>query len=144
MKDGQAVANVWVNVHTVTGEEIWFNGKTDGNGSFSLTLPDGEYQIEGVWVDSESKWYPTVVSFKVQDDKVDNPDLLKLDLTEKGPNATGSIMKDGQPVVDTLVSVHTVTGEELWFNGKTDGDGNFNLTLPDGEYQIEGIWVDSE
>ena len=34
-----------------------------------------------------------VVSFMVQDGEVDNPDLLNLDLTEKGPNATGSIHK---------------------------------------------------
>ena len=104
--------DTWVSAHTVTGEERWFNGKTDGDGNFSLTLPDGEYQIDGSLGESESKWYPYVVSFTVQDGKVDNPDLLKLDLTEKGPNATGSIIKDGQPVVDVWVSAHTVTGEE--------------------------------
>ena len=58
MKDGQPVADVWVSAHTVIGEEQWFNGKTDGNGKFSMSLPDGEYQIDGVWVESESKWYP--------------------------------------------------------------------------------------
>ena len=67
MKDGQPVADSWVSADTVTGEKQWFNGKTDENGDFSLTLPDGEYQIDGVWVDSESKWYPLVVSFTVQD-----------------------------------------------------------------------------
>ena len=135
MKDGQPVADVWVSAHTVTGEEQWFNGKTDGNGKFSLTLPDGEYQMDGIWVDSESKWYPLVVSFTVQSGKVDNPDLLKLDLTEKGPNANGSIIKDGQPVANSWVSAYTVTGEKQFFNGKTDENGDFNLTLPDGEYQ---------
>ena len=38
--------------------------------STSLDLPDGEYQMDGVWVESESKWYPFVVSFKVQDGAV--------------------------------------------------------------------------
>ncbi len=38
--------------------------------STSLSLPDGEYQIDGVWVDSESKLYPVVVSFTVQDGAV--------------------------------------------------------------------------
>ena len=68
---------------SVTGEEQWFNGKTDENGKFSLTLPDGEYQIDGIWIDSESKWYPNVVSFTVQDGKVVDPDQLHIDLSEK-------------------------------------------------------------
>ena len=55
------------------GEEQWFNGKTDGDGNFSLSLPDGDIKLMGVWVDAESKWYPYVVSFTVQDGKVDNP-----------------------------------------------------------------------
>ncbi len=70
MKDDQPVADAWVNARTVTGEEQWFNGKTDENGKYSLNLPDGEYQIDGVWVESESKWYPLVVSFTVQDGAV--------------------------------------------------------------------------
>jgi hypothetical protein len=143
-KDGQPLADVWVNMSTVNGEKRWFNAKTDENGKYKLDLPDGEYQIDGVWVESESKWYPFVVSFKVQDGAVINPDGLKFDLTEKGPNTNGSVMKDGQPVSDVWVSAHTVTGEEKWFNGKTDENGKFSMTLPDGEYQIEGIWIDSE
>ena len=80
----------------------------------------------------------------MQDGVVDQPDLLQLDLSEKAPNANGSVMKDGQPVADVWVSAHKVTGEEQWFNGKTDGNGKFSITLPDGEYQIDGVWVDSE
>ena len=74
MKDGQPLADVWVNVSTVTGEKQWFNAKTDENGKYKLDLPDGEYQIDGVWVESESKWYPFVVSFTVQDGAVINPE----------------------------------------------------------------------
>ena len=73
-----------------------------------------------------------------------NSEVLNFDLTEKGPNTNGSVMKDGQSVSDVWVSAHTVTGEEQWFNGKTDENGKFSMTLPDGEYQIEGIWIDSE
>ena len=59
-------------------------------GTINLNLPDGEYQITGVWVDSESKWYPLDVSFTVQNGAVNNPEVLNLDLTEKGPNVNGS------------------------------------------------------
>ena len=119
-------------------------GTTDENGNYILNLPDGEFQITGVWVDSESKWYPLDVSFTVQDGAVINSEELNFDLTEKEPNTNGSVMKDGQSVSDVWVSAHTVKGEEQWFNGKTDENGKFSMSLPDGEYQIEGIWIDSE
>ena len=144
MKDGQPVSDVWVSAHTVTGEEKWFNGKTDENGKFSMTLPDGEYQIEGIWIDSESKWYPSVIAFTVQDGEVVDPNQLHIDLSEKPSNVNGSVVKDGKPVAGVWVNAHTVTGEEIWFNGMTDENGNYGLTLPDGDFKIEGIWVEEE
>ena len=42
---------------------------------------------------------------------------------------TALVMKDGQPVTDVWVSAHTVTGEEKWFNGKTDENGKFSTDL---------------
>ena len=124
--------------------ELWFNGKTDGDGNYSLTLPDGEYQIEGIWVDSESKWYPNVVSFTIQDNKVVNPERLHIDLSEKASNVNGSVVKDGEPVVGDWVNAQTVSGQKVWFNAMTDENGNYGLTLPDGDFIIEGIWVDQE
>ena len=103
MKDGRPVANPWL-MPILLQVKKFIDGTTDENGTFILTLPDGEYQIRGVWVDSESKWYPLIVSFTVQDGKVYNPEVLNLDLTEKGPNANGSVMKDGQPVSGVWVS----------------------------------------
>ena len=102
MKDDQPVAGALINARTVTGTEKWYDAKTDENGNYQLNLPDGEYQIMGVWVESESKWYPLDVSFTVQDGAVYNPEQLNLDLTEKGPNVNGSVMKNGQPVSDAL------------------------------------------
>ena len=72
------------------------------------------------------------------------PDLLKLDLSEKAPNVNGSVMKDGQPVAGAWVNASTVTGEKQWFNAQTDENGKYKLDLPDGEYQIDDVWVDSE
>ena len=58
MKDGQPVTGALINASTVTGEEKWYDAKTDENGNYQLSLPDGEYQVIGVWVESESKLYP--------------------------------------------------------------------------------------
>ena len=57
--------------------------------STRLILPDGEYQIDDVWVESESKLYPAAVSFTIQAGVVANPEVLNLDLTEKAPNVNG-------------------------------------------------------
>ena len=129
MKDGLPVAGTWVNVSTITGEAKWYNAQTDENGNYHISLPDGEYQIDDVWVDSESKWYPLEISFTVQDGAVENPEVLNLDLSEKAPNVNGSVMKDGQPVAGAWVNVSTVTGEKKWFNAQTDENGNYQLEL---------------
>ena len=137
IKDGNPLSGTSINIYH-QAEDKWYNAVADQNGNFGFTVPDGEYQLQGIWVDSESKWYPLDLSFTVQDGVVDQPDLLQLDLSEKAPNANGSVMKDGQPVADVWVNASKVTGEEQWFNGKTDGNGKFSMTLPDGEYQIDG------
>ena len=80
----------------------------------------------------------------VQDNAVDNPEVLKLDLSEPVPNVNGSVVKDEQPVAGAMINARTVTGAEKWFDATTDENGNYNLNLPDGEYQITGVWVDSE
>ena len=116
----------------------------DENGNYHLSLPDGEYQIDDVWVGSESKLYPVAKSFMVQDNTVDNSEVLKLDLSEPVPNVNGSVVKDEQPVAGAMINARTVTGAEKWFDATTDENGNYILNLPDGEFQITGVWVDSE
>ena len=144
VKDGQPVAGTWVNVRTITGEAKWYNAQTDENGNYHISLPDGEYQIDDVWVDSESKLYPVAESFTVQDNAVVNPKVLNLDLSEPASNVNGSVVKDGQPVAGTWVNVSTITGEAKWYNAQIDENGNYHLSLPDGEYQIDDVWVESE
>ena len=101
MKDGNPLSGTSINIYH-QAEDKWYNAVADQNGNFAFTVPDGEYQLQGIWVDSESKWYPLDLSFTVQDGVVDQPDLLQLDLSEKSPNANGSVMKDGQPVAGAM------------------------------------------
>ena len=142
-KDGKSLPGVTFSIYN-QADKIWYDSVTDQNGNFGFTLPDGEYLLYGIWLDSESKWYPLEVSFTVQNGAVVNPEQLNLDLTEKGPNVNGSILKDGQPVAGALMNARTATGAEKWYDAKTDANGNYQLYLPDGEYQIIGVWVESE
>ena len=90
-----------------------------------INLPDGEYQIDDVWVGSESKLYPVAKSFRIQDNAVVNPEVLNLDLSERAPNVNGSVMKDGQPVAGAIINARTVTGAEKWFDATTDENGDY-------------------
>ena len=80
MKEGKPVAGNWVNAHTGTGEEIWFNAMTDENGNYGLTLPDGDFIIEGIWVEKEQKWYPLNMNFSVVDGVLQGQTELVIDL----------------------------------------------------------------
>ena len=71
-------------------------------------------------------------------------ECLQLDLSKPASNVNGSVMKGGLPVAGTWVNVSTVTGETKWYNAQTDESGNYHISLPDGEYQIDDVWVDSE
>ena len=125
-----------MNARTATGAEKWYDATTDENGNYELYMPNGEYEIVGVWVASESKWYPLEVSVTVQNGAAVTPEVLNLDLTEKGPNVTGSILKNGDPVAGALMNARTATGAEKWYDATTDEDGNYKLYLPGGEYEI--------
>ena len=88
--------------------------------------------------------YPLAKSFTVQDNAVVNPEILNLDLSETASNVNGSVMKDGQPVAGAWVNASTLLVKNKWYNAQTDENGNYHLSLPDGEYQIDDVWVGSE
>ncbi|MEH7235379.1 hypothetical protein, partial [Bacillus sp. JJ1562] len=91
MKNGNPLSGINLSIYNSTIDS-WYNAVTETNGDFGFAVPDGEYELLGVWVDSESKWYPHVVSFTVQGGKVNNPDLLHIDLSEKASNVAGSVV----------------------------------------------------
>ena len=70
IKDGNPLSGTSINIYH-QAEDKWYNAVADQNGNFGFTVPDGEYQLQGIWVDSESKWYPLGLSFTVQDGVVD-------------------------------------------------------------------------
>ena len=143
-KDGQPLAGAWVNVSKVNGEKQWFNAQTDENGKYKLDLPDGEYQIDDVWVESESKLYPVAVSFTVQDDVVANPEGLNLDLTEKGPNVNGYCHERWTAGFRCLGKCRTVNGEKQWFNGKQMKTESISLTYQMESIKLREVWIGSE
>jgi large repetitive protein len=148
LKENLAVPNVWVSIHT-TGENVeWYDVRTDENGQFSIVLPDGDYQLDGIWVDELAKWYPLTKTFKVVDGQLVGATELNIVLqnvaTPPEFNTTGVVTKGTTPVTGVWVSVHTVGENPIWYDDFVDVEGSFGFQLPEGEYIIEGIWVDAE
>jgi hypothetical protein len=141
-KGTETIANTWISVHTTSGEVKWFDAQTDSAGNFGFELPNGAYQLDGVWIDSEQQWYPLQKSFTVDGSLELTIDVLE-NITVQN-NIFGQL-KNGQVVVPhTWLSVHTTTGEEKWYDAQTDADGKFGFNLPDGDYQLDGIWLEAE
>jgi hypothetical protein len=142
----QPVADVWFSAHSVSGEEKWFDTSTDKDGRFSFQLPDGVYQIDGVWVTSESKWYVLNKQFIVKDGELEGLSQLNISLSENTVfSVTGVVLNGTDPVAEVEVNAHTtVDGVQNWYSSTTNTNGEFVLTLPNGSFTIEGIWLASE
>lgn len=159
-KDGQPLGNVTLSIHTTKEPIQWFDAVTDSDGQFELFLNDGEYQLDGVWIPSEEKWYVHEVPFKVVNGKMEGLKNLEIALTSEETaaeepgngaaaieatqaNVSGKVVKGTSPIANNIVNIQN-TGDGEWYNPKTDSTGSFALYLPDGSYQIAGIWVETE
>jgi hypothetical protein len=126
-----------------TATNQWYDYKTDENGVFSYTLPDGTYKVEGIWVDPT--WYPLKKTFTIQNGLVDGSQELIIDAldyqvpTDGDLNVTGAVKNGAQAFPYLTFSFHSLDGSQ-WYDAKTDKDGHFALTLSDGDYKVDGIW----
>ena len=143
------VTGVWVSPKTTGTGERWFlsNARTDATGAFTIDLPDGEYQLDGIFNEVEQKWYPKVINFTVADGKLAGQEELLINLSEENTgNVKGKVVNGETPVSGVWVSPKKTGPGERWFlsNTRTDATGAFTIDLPDGEYQLEGIYHEAE
>jgi lactocepin len=134
------LANTTFSFYSTGAEKIWYDFTTDANGVFAYNLPDGEYQIDGVW--SAPTWYELNNTFTITNGKVDGNALVINALNYKLPtgpsiNVAGQLVKGTTPLANVVFSIHS---EGNWYDAKTDASGNFVFALPDGTYQVDGIW----
>jgi hypothetical protein len=143
-KGSSSIPSTTFSIHTLDGAK-WYDSTSNSVGEFEFMLPDGQYQIDGVWVDLDSKWYELYQKFYVFNGQLIGDKLLKIDLenlVEK--NVTGSLKKGMEPLANVTFSIRTLTGEIKWYDTRTDDLGNFALYLPNNSYKLEGIWVSNE
>jgi Leucine-rich repeat (LRR) protein len=144
-KGAEALSEVVFSIRTTSGAEIWYDTKTDQNGRFGFSLPDGSYLIGGIWVDSTGEWFDLNQSFTVKDGQLDGASELLINVKPEAPsfNVVGTLQKGTESLSDVIFSIRTATGTEIWYDTKTDQNGRFGFNLPDGSYVISGIWVDA-
>jgi lactocepin len=134
------LANVVFSVHS--GDK-WYDTKTDSAGNFVFELPDGTYQVDGIWDDVKGKWYQLNQQFTVENGALTDTLTIDVKAAAVNYNVTGTLSKGTTPLSNIIFSIHTKNGD-VWYDTQTDANGNFGFKLPDGTYTIEGIWVESE
>ncbi|WP_240035166.1 5'-nucleotidase C-terminal domain-containing protein [Neobacillus notoginsengisoli] len=143
-KGTEAMGNTVFSLHTTTGEIKWYDTKTEANGNFELKLPNGSYRIDGIWDSAAAKWYELKKDFTVDGSLQLNIDVLKDGTGTVSPNVSGVLKKGNEVLPNVTFSVHTASGEEVWYDMTTDANGKFITTMPNGTYVLEGIWLNSE
>jgi lactocepin len=139
------LANTTFSFYSTGSEQKWYDFTTDANGLFDYAdLPDGTYQVDGIWDAAHSKWYELNNTFTVADGKVNGSALVINALNYQLPagttnNVTGSLTNGTSALGNLTFSLRSADGNN-WYDTKTDAAGNFALQLPDGDFVVEGIW----
>jgi lactocepin len=139
------LANITFSLYSTDGQQVWYDFTTDTNGKFTYNLPDGNYKIDGIWVDPT--WYELNKTFTIQNGLVNGTDSLVFNALDYqlpvGHNVTGTLSNGAYALNNLVFSIHTLDGS-TWYDAKTDANGNFSFNLPDGTYQVDGIWEASK
>ena len=109
--------------------------------TMALPLLNGDFIIEGIWIEEEQKWYPLSLNFSVADKVLQGQTELVIDLTaEPKLNVKGSISDENGKIANVDITIKSVdTGE--YFYSSTNENGEFGIQLADGQYKIELVVV---
>jgi hypothetical protein len=136
------ISDLVFSLHTVEATPQWYDFRTDANGVFSYGLPDGTYQVDGIWL--EPKWYPLNQQFTIQNGQLQGANELIIQIDKAViANVTGGLMKDGKGLAGITFSLHSLDSGN-WYDATTNSFGEFEFTLPDGKFQVDGIWIAAE
>jgi hypothetical protein len=79
-KETTKLAGITFSFHNEDNQ--WYDVTTDANGNFSTFAPDGTYTIEGIWLESEWKWYLLGTQFTIKNGKLDGKNTLDISLSD--------------------------------------------------------------
>jgi major membrane immunogen (membrane-anchored lipoprotein) len=133
-----------VGVMSVDGDFYYWKW-VNADGMFTMRLPDGHYIIRDIYTGDGSNTYVNV-PFEIRNGQLYVNDELKEVLEIDVPPVTliGNLTDNGVPVQGD-VSIHTSMtdpeGEYFYFWGWTNEEGMFSFRLPDGDYQVNHVYL---
>jgi lactocepin len=140
------VGHTVFSIHTLDGK-TWYDARTDAAGDFGFNLPDGTYQVDGIWIPETNKWHVLNQQFTVKNGVLVGSTELQINIgsaSSTPANVTGTLTKGNEALGNIIFSIRTTEGDVVWYDTQADANGNFTFNLPDGSYMVEGIWVGSE
>lgn len=111
------------------------------DGQFSVFLPDGDYIVDHLWDSATQQGVQLRYTFKVTNGKPD-PSVLQVILMDN--NVFGKISyEDGTNPGNVFLNIHSTgsTSQQAFGYNVAVKEGAFSTYLPDGDYQVEGFWV---
>ncbi len=122
---------------------------TDSKGAYKISVPPGSYRIKTVSGLGDDKFvdklFDNVISWDDASLVNVSKDVLRtVDFVlNKGVKISGRVRKATGSIPLPGLEVHVLQSDTgKWINsGKTDGNGNYSITVPDGVYRI---WADNK
>lgn len=106
-------------------------------GKFGIQLPDGEYYINQITTDGMQESMNVRYNFTVHNGTLDSG-TIQITLP---PRVTGTIQySNGEKNIEGDISISGVDSNSGYYNHGLIHKGSFNLYLPDGKYQVTGIY----
>ncbi|UOY91851.1 hypothetical protein MUG87_15450 [Ectobacillus sp. JY-23] len=115
-------------------DSAWYSARIQ-NGTFSLYMPDGEYETDGYFDEERQRYVNHSYSFTVKNGKT-KPAQLKIQVPED--NVKGKITKAGQPIQRGFTEFKNIDSERF-FEVEIQ-NGQFSLYMPDGQYEMTGYY----
>jgi hypothetical protein len=140
-KGEKPLPSIVFSLHSLDGTK-WYDATSNQEGEFEIYLPDGNYQIDGIWIPTEGLWYEIYQPFTVFNGKLISKEILSIKIEEA--KITGTLKKGNEILANVSFSIQSQTGEKRWYQVESDQFGNFSLILPGGPYKLDGVWIPSE
>lgn len=138
----QPVANAWIAITPVgTAPGDWSATQwtgADNNGKFGINLSPGNYQVTGV--STEKGWVEfTSAAFTVYSDQSTTFDVML-----PASNVQGTVYGvSGNPLTYTWMEIRPAVATDTDYNRfkwiQTNGEGNFELMVAEGDYVVRGL-----
>lgn len=136
----EAITNARIDIHPLGDDSVWYRPVTDSNGHYQVILPDGTYQVTGIYVPADNRWYPQWKQFNVSNGLLVESNQLWFELPYP---VTGNVQGQITTEYGGFAAGKTVWIQDLvnntWLTTTTNVLGEFGVDLPDGQYRLAKV-----